>query len=46
MEVIREEWDLDRIGLGTSFLIEFQTKSDQPALSTLRVTLPAGYSTE
>jgi hypothetical protein len=46
LSFIREEGAVDKIGLGTSFKIRFKTKKDYPAKTTIRVTLPKGYSTE
>jgi len=45
LDVIREEGAADKIHVGTSFLIKFKTSGTLPAHSTIRLTLPKGYTT-
>ena len=45
LEVIREEGAEDKIHVGTSFLIKFETSETLPAYSSIRLTLPKGYTT-
>jgi hypothetical protein len=46
LDIIREAGAADKINVGTSFLVKFKTSKTRPAKSTIRLTIPQGYTTQ